>query len=319
MKPTLSVRLAISALESFPRVVSPSDESHAAFFDPVHLAQLSRDQIQSSLHSAAHNRRLAEEEAPFLEPFFGPSIGEYFRGKNVLDFGCALGGTAIAWEKMYRPARISGFDVTPIFVEGATQYAKSVGSNAEFRHGFGERAPFPDNAFDTIVAIDVLEHVYDFEQCLRECWRMLASDGHLIALFPTFFHPFEHHLKVSRTPFVHWFLSGETLRAALNEILRRRGPEFAHFHAEYNPNYRIPDLNGITVRRARKAFADQKWIFVRNECHGVPKVGRRAQTPLMRFASRVNSILARIPVFDEIFLDRVAVILRKSDRAADQC
>ena len=312
MRPTLRVKLAMWAFDLFPRVVSPDDESHAAFFEPSHLKHLVREKIDAALHSAAHNRRFAEEQSPFLEPFFSPSIKEYFKGKRVLDFGSAIGGTAIAWEGMYETATVSGFDVTPIFVEGATKYAKSADSAADFRHGYGEQSPFADGSFDTIVAIDVLEHVYDFEQCLRECSRMLVQGGHLIAVFPPFLHPYEHHIKVSRTPFVHWIFSGETLRLALNEVLRRRGPQFAHFHAEHNPNYKIPDLNGITVRRARKAFRDQGWVVVKNERHGVPKVGRRAQTPLLRMISRVTSVFARVPLLDEVFLDRIAVVLRKA-------
>jgi 2-polyprenyl-3-methyl-5-hydroxy-6-metoxy-1,4-benzoquinol methylase len=311
----VSLRLATMALRALPRVVSPDDESHSAFFELSHLHRLTRDRIELAMHAAAHDRRTVEETDRFLEVFFSPSVKEYLRDKRVLDFGCYFGGTAIAWENMYGTKHISGFDVSPVFIEGANLYAKRVGSTADFRQGYGENAPFPDGEFDTIVAIDVLEHVHNVGKCLQECWRMLAPNGHLIAVFPTYYHPYCHHLKVSNMPLVHWFFSGETLRKAQNGILQQRGPDFAHFHANQNPNYRLPDLNGITVRRARQLIRGQNWDIVRDECFGIPHLGRRAQTRSMKLMGRINSAFARIPGLDELFLDRVAVVLRKHEAA----
>lgn len=308
---SIPVKLAVWAMRAFPRFVRPEDTSHAAFFEAAHLVKMTQEQIHAAMHKAADDRRVAEEGSPFLELFFSGSIGEYFKGKEVLDFGCALGGTAIAWESMYGVKKISGFDISPYFIEGAQRYAKHMGSTADFRQGFGESTPFPDGAFDTVVAIDVLEHVYSVEDCLRECWRILRPNGHLIAVFPPFYHPYEHHIKVSRTPFMHWFFSGETIRKALNYILTERGPEYNHFKADPNPKYRIPDLNGITCRAAWLAIKQQNWRVVRNEFPGVPRVGRRAQTKTMRAISSFNSIFARVPILEEVFLDRVAVVLQK--------
>ena len=305
------VKLAMMTMRIIPRNVSPDDTSHAAFFEPSRLKKLTQDQLHAAMHSAAHDRCVAEEANPFLELFIDSGVEEYFKDMRVLDFGCAFGGTGIAWEKKYATKQVSGFDVSPFFIEGAKRFAISVGSTADFRQGYGEDAPFADGSFDTIVAIDVFEHVHSVELCLRECLRMLAPKGHLIAIFPTFYHPYEHHVKVSRTPLIHWFFSGETIRKALNEILRQRGPEFAHFQAEKDPNYKIPDLNGITVRRARRIIKSQNWDIIKNVCYGVPRVGKRAQTPFMRLISRFNSVFAKIPIFEEICLDRVAVILQK--------
>jgi 2-polyprenyl-3-methyl-5-hydroxy-6-metoxy-1,4-benzoquinol methylase len=312
---TIPVRLAVLAMRLAPRFVSPDDTAHAAFFEEAHLRGMNQQQIHEAMHSAADNRCAAEEATPFLEPFFSRSIASYFKNKDVLDFGCALGGTAIAWERMYGAKTISGFDVSPYFIEGAQRYAQYSNSTAVFKQGVGEDAPFPDNSFDTIVAIDVFEHVYNFDSCLKECWRMLKPGGSLILVFPPFLHPFEHHIKVSRTPFVHWIFSGETIRKALNHLLDERGPAHAHFKSDPNPNYKIPDLNGITCRAAWAAIRQQGWKVVRNECYGVPRVGRRAQAPIMRAISAFSSLFARVPLLEEVFLDRVAVILQ-SDSAA---
>ncbi|MGB6055996.1 MAG: class I SAM-dependent methyltransferase [Burkholderiaceae bacterium] len=308
---TLPVKLAVWVMRLFPRFLSSDDTAHAAFFEAAHLEKMTQEQIHAAMHEVAHNRRVAEEETPFLELFFLSSNGEYFKDKEVLDFGCALGGTVLAWEAMYGVKKISGFDVSPYFIDGAQCYAKQIGSAADFRQRFGERTPFPDGAFDIVVAINVLEHVYNVENCLKECWRILKLNGHLIAVFPPIYHPFDHHIKVSRTPFLHWFFSGETVRKALNYILAERGPGYSHFIANPNPNYRIPNLNRITCRAAWKAIRQKNWRVVCNEFPGVPRVGRRAQTKAMRAISVFNSIFARVPVLSEVFLDRVAVVLQR--------
>ena len=116
-------------------------------------------------------------------------------------------------------------------------------------------------------------------------------------------------------PLINWFFSSETLRKAQNEILKKRGPDFVHFHADPNPNYRLPDLNGITVRRAMQIIRAQGWKIVRDERFGVPRVGRRAQTRPLKAMSRITSVFARIPGLDEIILDRIAVVLRKHEAA----
>ena len=308
---SFQAKLAMMAMRLFTREVSPADTAHAAFFEESNLKGLTPEEIHAAMHEAADNRRRAEEQTPFLELFFSESISRYFRGKDVLDFGCALGGTAIAWERLYRTKSVAGFDVSPYFIEGAQRYASQVGSSAIFKQGVGERAPFDDNSFDTIVAIDVFEHVYDFDVCLQQCWRMLRPGGTLVLVFPPFFHPFEHHIKVSRTPFLHWFFSGEAIRIAGNAILDERGPAFAHFKSSPNSNYKIPDLNGVTCRAAWRAIKAQGWTVVEDRRYGVPRVGSRANTKVLRALSSFNSIFAHLPFSDEIFLDRVALILRR--------
>ena len=37
--------------------------------------------------------------------------------------------------------------------------------------------PFADRSFDTVLAMNVLEHVYRYEQLLRESFRVLRSGG----------------------------------------------------------------------------------------------------------------------------------------------
>jgi ubiquinone/menaquinone biosynthesis C-methylase UbiE len=47
-----------------------------------------------------------------------------------------------------------------------------------------EELPYNDNSFDVIVTTDVLEHVFDLNQCVREIKRVLKPNGYLIVRVP---------------------------------------------------------------------------------------------------------------------------------------
>ena len=53
--------------------------------------------------------------------------------------------------------------------------------------GDGQFLPFPGNLFDTIVSIDVLEHVPDPEKLVSELYRVLKPGGRVILSTPFFF------------------------------------------------------------------------------------------------------------------------------------
>jgi SAM-dependent methyltransferase len=53
--------------------------------------------------------------------------------------------------------------------------------------------PFPDGAFDLAIVNEVLEHVPDDSQGLREVHRVLAPGGMLVVFSPNRLYPFETH------------------------------------------------------------------------------------------------------------------------------
>jgi len=298
-------------MRAVPRYVAADDISYDYYFEASHLAKLSAAEIQNAMFRAAHQRYLKEIEDSFLELMFGANVEKCLRGFRVLDFGCYFGGTAIAWEQKYGTKSMAGFDVSQIYADGANAYAGHVKSSAVFKAGFGEAAPYPDNSFDTIVALDVFEHVYDPAACFRECWRMLVPGGHLILVFPPFHGPFAHHLKVSFFPALHWLFSGRTINEAQNAIHKSRGPEFDHFHDTLPEQYKIPLLNGLTKRAAMRLIRSQGWQVIEDKTWGVPKLGHRASKWPFRIVRLFTTALAHVPILDEVFQDRVAVILRK--------
>lgn len=102
-------------------------------------------------------------------------------GKTVLDLGCAGGFMAEALAE--KGARVTGIDPAAQAIEAARAHAKLTGHDIRYDVGVGESLPYDDAGFDCVVCVDVLEHVQDLDQVLREVARVLKPEG--IFLFDT--------------------------------------------------------------------------------------------------------------------------------------
>ncbi len=101
--------------------------------------------------------------------------------KAVLDLGCAGGFMAEALAE--KGAHVTGIDPAAEAIEAARAHAALSGHQIEYDVGVGERLPYADGAFDYVVCVDVLEHVQDLDQVLREVERVLRPGG--LFLFDT--------------------------------------------------------------------------------------------------------------------------------------
>ena len=104
-----------------------------------------------------------------------------WRGKRVLDLGCAGGFMAEALVE--RGALVTGIDPAEDAIAAAQAHAEQVGHDIAYDIGVGEKLPYADSAFDAVVCVDVLEHVQDLSQVVKEIARVLNPDG--LFLFDT--------------------------------------------------------------------------------------------------------------------------------------
>lgn len=95
--------------------------------------------------------------------------------KNILDVGCGTGGNT---------AYFSGFAKATGLEEN--EYAASFGRKKGINIVSGDacRIPFGDGEFDTVLLLDVLEHIEDEKGCLSECGRVLGKEGGIIITVP---------------------------------------------------------------------------------------------------------------------------------------
>ena len=85
-------------------------------------------------------------------------------GQRVLDLGCGLGGYTKALAG--RGFEAVGLDVQPEYIERAREH----GVSAETYDG--RRIPLEDDSVDTVVALEVIEHVADPQLFRREAGRV---------------------------------------------------------------------------------------------------------------------------------------------------
>jgi ubiquinone/menaquinone biosynthesis C-methylase UbiE len=103
----------------------------------------------------------------------------------ILDVGCGLG----LYVKRLRDfsETVYGVDVDAERVQEASRHLPNI------RQGSAEVLPFDDRTFDIVLSHEVLEHVGDDSQAVREGFRVLKPSGRLVVFVPNRWYPFETH------------------------------------------------------------------------------------------------------------------------------
>ena len=109
------------------------------------------------------------------------------RNRRILDIGCGYGWFELLAEQSGAKA-VTGLEVSVKDLETAQRNIHS--ERIEFKVGSALQLPFDDNAFETVVSWEVLEHIpRDSEvDMLKEIRRVLKNDGVLYLSTP-FHHP----------------------------------------------------------------------------------------------------------------------------------
>jgi SAM-dependent methyltransferase len=132
-------------------------------------------------------------------------IAPYLYGR-WLDFGCAEGGYTSALLNNGAKS-VVGVDVEQDRIDAALALQIP---NASFLAFGGSRLDLPDESFDGALVNEVLEHVADEQESLREILRVLKPGGCLILISPNRWFPIEGHavsiggVRFGPAPLVPW-------------------------------------------------------------------------------------------------------------------
>uniref|UniRef100_A0AAU3GMB2 Methyltransferase domain-containing protein n=1 Tax=Streptomyces sp. NBC_01401 TaxID=2903854 RepID=A0AAU3GMB2_9ACTN len=119
----------------------------------------------------SHQWRTAANSAAYL-------IGELRPGQAVLDVGCGPGTITADLAALVAPGRVTAVDSSSGILERAARNAAERGvDNVEFATADVHSLDFPDDSFDVVHAHQVLQHVSDPVQALREMRRVCRPGG----------------------------------------------------------------------------------------------------------------------------------------------
>lgn len=96
-------------------------------------------------------------------------------GDVVLDLGFGFGDQDAYWLRRFRPARITGLNVTPHHVEAARR--RFPDSRLDFRLGSATATGLPDASVDRVTALECAFHFVTREDFFREAYRVLRPGG----------------------------------------------------------------------------------------------------------------------------------------------
>lgn len=120
-----------------------------------------------------------------IESFAGTgnpfSMGAMRAGERVVDIGCGAGIDSLIAGRMVGPAgRVVGVDMTDAMLRKARQSAEQARmEQVEFREGYGESLPVPDEWADVVISNGVLNLMPDKHAALSEMARVLKPNGRL--------------------------------------------------------------------------------------------------------------------------------------------
>jgi ubiquinone/menaquinone biosynthesis C-methylase UbiE len=118
----------------------------------------------------------------------------------ILDVGCAKGFMLYDFMKLMPQARLAGIDISEYAIENAIEPVKSF-----VQVGNARSLPFPDGAFDLVVAVNSI-HNLPYEECkesLREIERV--SKRHAFVMVDAY------RTEDERQALLRWVLTAETV------------------------------------------------------------------------------------------------------------
>jgi len=157
----------------------------------------------------------------------------------VLEVGCNSGGflrLLMSENKCY----CRGIDIS----EPMIKKSRAKGLNVKLAPA--EEIPYNDEEYDVVLITEVLEHIYDPYEALKECKRVLRKDGIIVGSVP---HPEGHNSKRKTVGEHKWhgkIFKEREIRELLKKLFKDVKTEPISWYNDQNNN---PQWIGFTARK----------------------------------------------------------------------
>jgi 2-polyprenyl-6-hydroxyphenyl methylase/3-demethylubiquinone-9 3-methyltransferase len=141
---------------------------------------------------------------------------------DVADIGCGAGTLCMLWAELGH--RVHGLDINEPLLSLARERAKELGYNIDFRVSSAAELPWPDNSMDVCVVPELLEHVAEWEACLREFARILRPSGILLLTTSNKLCPMQQEFNL---PLYSWYPA--IVKRYFERLAVTTRPELANF------------------------------------------------------------------------------------------
>lgn len=98
--------------------------------------------------------------------------------RSLLSVGCGEGFDLKHILEIYKPSKVVGVD----FDSDALAYARKQLPKVEFKRADARKLPFSKNQFDLVIALEVIEHIQEYDPAISELVRV--SSGPVIITVP---------------------------------------------------------------------------------------------------------------------------------------
>jgi MPBQ/MSBQ methyltransferase len=158
------------------------------------------------------------------------------RSDDILDVGSGFGSFVLAARN--RGLKAVGIEIEPFEVSYARERLAESVSMADRQNvyiaGSGLAIPFKSETFDVVTLWNVLEHVNDYKQLIKECIRVLRPEGFLFVVCPNYMaFRREAHYQIFWPPFIPRKLGSLYLK------LRGKNPAFFETCIFYRTNWGV--------------------------------------------------------------------------------
>jgi|GEM_PF-405494 len=160
---------------------------------------------------------------------------------DVADIGCNAGTQSLLWAELGH--RVYAVDINQPLLDLARERAFRCGYKVEFLLGSAVSLPLPDQSIDICLAVELLEHVEDWQRCLREFTRILRPQGVLFMTTTNKLCPLQQEFNL---PLYGWYPA--RLKRYCERLAKTTRPGLANY-AKY------PAVNWFSFYALRKALA----------------------------------------------------------------